>query len=120
VCVVAQHKDVLTIEKTGTYRGLYHVLGGTVSPLEGRRLDDLHALELVRRVEAGTIREILLALNPTPEGAMTRAYLLRLLETHPVAVTTIAVGIPMGGALEHADEATVAGALTGKQVLRAA
>jgi recombination protein RecR len=120
LCVVAQPESVLTIERTGTYRGLYHVLGGTVSPLEGRRLDELHAVELVRRVEAGTIREILLALSPTPEGSMTTAYLLRLLDTYPVVVSTIAVGIPVGGALEHADEATVTGALSGREVLQSA
>ena len=113
VCVVEEPSDVLAIEKTNEYRGMYHVLGGSLSPLDGIGPDEIRAHELVSGVN-GEIEEIILALNPNVEGEATTHYLSRLLKPLGVNVTRIARGIPIGSELEFADIATVSRALEGR------
>lgn len=115
LCVVEEVNDLLAIEKTREFRGLYHVLGGSLSPLDGRGPEQIRGKELLQRLETGAIREVILATNPNVEGEATALYLLRLLKQHPVTVTRIARGLPMGGDLEYADEATLARALEGRR-----
>lgn len=114
LCVVEEPKDLLAIERTGGYRGLYHVLGGVLSPLDGVGIEDLHIKELLARVESGGIDEVILATNPTVEGEMTAAQLNDLLKSKGVRVSRIARGIPFGGALEFNDAVTVAKAIEGR------
>jgi len=118
ICVVQEPNDVLALERTHEYRGVYHVLGGVISPLSGIGPDDLRIRELIARVAQGTspsaptpIQEVILALNPTVEGDTTAYYLSQLLEPFPVKVTRIARGLPIGSNLEYADEATLSRAL---------
>lgn len=113
ICVVEEPNDVLVIEKTNEYKGLYHVLGGSLSPLEGIGPEDLKIKELLTRINPG-IQEIILALNPNIEGEATTIYLTRLLKPLGVKVTRLARGIPIGGDLEFADEATLVRALEGR------
>ncbi len=115
LCVVEEVNDLLAIEKTKEYRGLYHVLGGSLSPLDGRGPDQIRAKDLVTRLEAGGVREVILATNPNVEGEATALYLLRLLKPFALKVTRIARGLPMGGDLEYADEVTLARALEGRR-----
>jgi recombination protein RecR len=115
LCVVEEVNDLLAVEKSREYRGLYHVLGGSLSPLEGRGPDQIRGKEMVARLEAGGVREVILATNPNVEGEATALYLLRLLKPFPVKVTRIARGLPMGGDLEYADEVTLARALEGRR-----
>jgi recombination protein RecR len=113
ICVVEEPNDVLAIEKTNDYKGLYHVLGGALSPLEGIGPDDLKVKELLARIKPG-IDEIILALNPDIEGEATTIYLSRLLKPLGIKVTRLARGIPIGGDLEFADEATLTRAIEGR------
>lgn len=115
LCVVEEVNDLLAIEKSREYRGLYHVLGGSLSPLEGRGPDQIRGKEMVERLEVGGVREVILATNPNVEGEATALYLLRLLKPFQVKVTRIARGLPMGGDLEYADEVTLARALEGRR-----
>jgi recombination protein RecR len=115
LCVVEEINDLLAIEKTREFRGLYHVLGGSLSPLDGRGPEQIRARELQARLESSDIREVILATNPNVEGEATALYLLRVLKPFPVKVTRIARGLPMGGDLEYADEATLARALEGRR-----
>lgn len=115
LCVVEEVNDLLAIEKTKEFRGLYHVLGGSLSPLDGRGPDQIRAKELTTRLAAGEVREVILATNPNVEGEATALYLLRLLKPFAVKVTRIARGLPMGGDLEYADEVTLARALEGRR-----
>jgi recombination protein RecR len=115
LCVVEEVNDLLAIEKSREFRGLYHVLGGSLSPLDGRGPDQIRGKELLARLEDGETREVILATNPNVEGEATALYLLRLLKPFPVKVTRIARGLPMGGDLEYADEATLARALEGRR-----
>jgi len=115
LCVVEEVNDLLAIEKTREFRGLYHVLGGSLSPLDGRGPEQIRGRELLQRLEAGGVREVILATNPNVEGEATALYLLRMLKAHPVKVTRIARGLPMGGDLEYADEATLSRALEGRR-----
>ena len=115
LCVVEEVNDLLAVEKSREYRGLYHVLGGSLSPLEGRGPDQIRGKEMVERLEAGGVREVILATNPNVEGEATALYLLRLLKPFQVKVTRIALGLPMGGDLEYADEVTLARALEGRR-----
>jgi recombination protein RecR len=115
LCVVEEVNDLLAIEKTKEFRGLYHVLGGSLSPLDGRGPDQIRAKDLVARLEAGGVQEVILATNPNVEGEATALYLLRLLKRFAVKVTRIARGLPMGGDLEYADEVTLARALEGRR-----
>lgn len=115
ICVVEEPTDVLAIEKTNDFRGLYHVIGGVVNPLDGVGPEDLKIRELVERVGGnGEETEVVLALNPSVEGEMTTLYIARLLRPLGVRVTRIASGVPMGSALEFIDEATIARALEGR------
>jgi recombination protein RecR len=113
ICVVGEPSDVLAIEKTNEYKGVYHVLGGSLSPLEGIGPDDLKVKELLIRIKP-EIEEIILALNPNIEGEATTIYLSRLLKPLGVKITRLARGIPIGGDLEFADEATLTRALEGR------
>ncbi|MFH1009862.1 MAG: recombination mediator RecR [bacterium] len=113
ICVVETPSDVLMIEKTKGYRGLFHVLGGALSPLDGVSPEDLRIQELIRRMDAST-HEVILATNPTTEGDATALYLAQVLKPKGVRVTRIACGVPVGSDLEHVDEVTLAKALEGR------
>ncbi len=116
VCVVEAPADTLPIERTAAFRGLYHVLGGALSPLDGVDPGDLRIAELVRRVDAGGIEEVILATNPTMTGEATASYVAGLLRDR-VRVTRLASGLPVGGDLEFADEVTLGRALSGRRDL---
>jgi recombination protein RecR len=116
VCVVATSKDLIALEKTREYRGLYHVLGGTLSPMDGIGPEQLNLQSLVVRVGQGGIQEVILAIGPSVEGETTALYTGTLLKPF-TKVTRIAFGIPMGGDLEYADEVTLARALEGRREL---
>lgn len=116
LCVVADARDVIALEKTREYRGLYHVLGGVLSPMEGIGPDQLTIQALVRRVSQHQIQEVIIALNPSVEGETTTLYAGQLLKPF-TRVTRIAFGLPMGGDLEYADEVTLARALEGRRDL---
>jgi recombination protein RecR len=115
LCVVEEINDLLAIEKTREFRGLYHVLGGSLSPLDGRGPEQIRVKELQARLETSEVREVILATNPNVEGEATALYLLRVLKPFSLRVTRIARGLPMGGDLEYADEATLARALEGRR-----
>ena len=115
ICVVEEPLDVLAIEKTDTYRGMYHVLNGALSPMEGVGPKDLRITELVTRLQSGEVREIILATNPNYEGDYTAAYIAPLLRTFNVMLTRLARGLPLGGDLEYADEGTLTRALEGRR-----
>ncbi len=114
ICVVEQASDILPLEKSGAYHGLYHVLGGVLSPLDNKNESDLHVNELVERVKQGTIREVIIATNPTTEGETTAMLVAQMLKSSGVKVTRIARGIPVGSELEFADEVTLSRALEGR------
>jgi recombination protein RecR len=115
VCVVEEPLDALAIERTGEYRGLYHVLHGAISPVDGIGPEDLKIAELLRRVQSEAIKEIILATNPNLEGESTAMYIKRLLGPLDVKVTRIAHGLPVGGDLEYADQITLTRALEGRR-----
>ncbi len=116
ICIVSDSRDVIALEKTREYRGLYHVLGGTISPMEGIGPEQLHIDSLVRRVTKEKINEIIIAISPSVEGETTTLYIGQLLKPF-TKVTRIAFGLPMGGDLEYADEVTLARALEGRREL---
>ncbi|MCX7715165.1 MAG: recombination mediator RecR [Clostridia bacterium] len=115
ICVVESPKDVSAIERTKEYRGLYHVLHGCLSPMDGISPDDIRIKELLLRVSSGVVKEVILATNPTVNGTATAVYISKLLHPMGVKVTRIAHGIPVGGDLEYADEVTLVKALEGRQ-----
>ncbi|RMF32104.1 MAG: recombination protein RecR [Chloroflexi bacterium] len=115
ICVVEEPLDLWAIERTGSYRGLYHVLHGVISPMEGVGPEELKVRELLVRVRAGGVREVILATNPSLEGENTAIYLQRKLIPLGVRVTRLARGLPVGGDLEYADEVTLTRALEGRQ-----
>ena len=116
LCVVEQPMDVLALERTGEFRGRYHVLKGALSPVDGIGPDQLRLTELLRRVKEGNVREVIVATNPTAQGEATALYIARLLQSLPdLAVTRIARGVPMGSDLEFSDQVTLARALTGRK-----
>lgn len=117
ICVVAEPKDVYAIERTGAFKGRYHVLGGLISPMDGIGPGQLHVRELVERVGLQEPREIILATNPNAEGEATALYLSRLLQPLGVSVTRLAYGLPIGGDLDYADEMTITKALEGRRAL---
>lgn len=117
ICVVEEASDVIAIEKTHEYKGLYHVLGGVLSPLSGVTPDSLHIKELLKRFEEEDIKEIILALNPDTEGETTSLYLAKLMKPLKVNVTRIARGLPIGGDLEFADDATIGRAILNRSSL---
>lgn len=115
ICVVEDAQDVVAIEKTREYKGLYHVLHGVISPMEGKGPDDLKIKELLERLAVPGVAEIILATNPDIEGETTALYLTKLLKPLGVMVTRIAHGLPVGGELEYADTATLSRALAGRR-----
>jgi recombination protein RecR len=115
ICVVEESKDVVAIERTREFKGRYHVLGGAISPLEGIGPDQLRIRELLRRLEDGTVEEIILATDPNIEGDATAAYLTRMLKPMGLRVTRLASGLPVGGDLEYADEVTLGRAFAGRR-----
>jgi len=117
ICVVEEPHNIMAIEKTRTYNGLYHVLGGSLSPLQGRGPDQLFIKSLIERLKGGTVEEIIIATNPTAEGEATAIYLSKLLKPLGVRVTRIGVGIPVGADLEYADEITMLKAMEGRREL---
>lgn len=117
VCVVKDARDVNALERMREYNGLYHVLGGVISPMDGVGPDDIRIRELLSRLSSGEIQEVVLATNPDVEGEATAAYLSRLLKPLGVKVTRIAHGVPVGGELEYTDEVTLLRAFQGRTVL---
>ncbi|MEC9488608.1 MAG: recombination mediator RecR [Halanaerobium sp.] len=115
ICVVENPKDVLAMEKTGQFHGKYHVLHGSISPIDGIGPDQIRVKELLRRIQEGDIQEIIVATDPNVEGEATAMYLARLLKPLGVKVTRIAHGLPVGGDLEYADEVTLSKALDGRR-----
>ncbi len=115
VCVVEDPLDVVAIERTGVYKGLYHVLHGVINPVEGIGPEDLRVGSLLERLEKESIQEVLIATNPNMEGEATAMYLARLLHPKGVRVTRLARGLPVGGDLEYADEITLSRALEGRR-----
>ena len=117
ICVVEEASDVIAVEKTHEFRGLYHVLGGVLSPLSGITPDSLHIKELLKRFEEEDIKEIILALNPDTEGETTSLYLAKLMKPFNINITRIARGLPIGGDLEFADDATIGRAILNRSSL---
>jgi recombination protein RecR len=117
ICAVEQSSDIGAIERAGEYRGVYHVLGGRLSPLDGVGPEDLTVDQLVRRAGEDDTREVIIATNPSLEGEATALYLQRQLSTLPVTVTRIARGLPVGGDLEYADGVTIAQALAARRAM---
>lgn len=115
LCVVAQAKDVISFERTGEYRGLYHVLGGLISPMEGRGPDQLKVDELLKRIEASGFEEIILATDPTVSGQATALYLESLLKDFRGSISRLAMGLPVGSDFEVTDEVTLGRALSNRQ-----
>ncbi len=115
ICVVEEAKDVLAIERTREYRGLYHVLGGAISPIDGIGPDDLRIGELMRRLSDSSVTEVIIATDPNLEGEATATYLSRLLVQPGLSVTRLASGLPVGGDLEYADEVTLGRAFEGRR-----
>ncbi|MDH7570229.1 MAG: recombination mediator RecR [Armatimonadota bacterium] len=111
ICVVAETRDLVAMEKTNEFKGVYHVLQGVISPMDGIGPEVLKIRELMRRLEDGTVREVILATNPTIEGDATALYLARLIKPLGIKVTRIAHGLPVGGDLDYADQATLIQAL---------
>ena len=115
ICVVEESKDVVAIERTREFKGLYHVLGGSISPIEGRGPGELHVRELVTRLADDTVTEVIVATNPNLEGEATATYLSRLLKDFGVRVSRLASGLPVGGDLEYADDVTLGRAFAGRR-----
>ena len=117
ICVVENAKDVVVMERVRGYRGLYHVLGGALSPLDNVTPEDLAIDELVARIEGGEVTELIIDTNPTPSGDTTAAYIARILENFSVKISRLAYGIPVGGDIEYADEVTLYRAMEGRRYL---
>lgn len=115
ICVVENPKDVSAIEKTNEYKGLYHVLHGSLSPMDGVSPEDIKIKELLERLASGEVKEVIMATNPTVSGTATAVYISKLIGALGVKVTRIAHGIPVGGDLEYADEITIIKAIEGRQ-----
>ena len=117
ICVVSEPRDVQAIERTGAYHGLYHVLGGVISPMDKIGPDQLHVRELISRLSDGGVKEVILATNPNVEGETTATYLARTIAPLGVATSRLASGLPVGGDLEYADEVTLGRAIEARRVL---
>ncbi|GIF07709.1 recombination mediator RecR [Actinoplanes siamensis] len=117
LCVVEEPKDVVAIERTGEFRGRYHVLGGAINPLEGVGPDNLKIRELLMRLGTGEVKELILATDPNTEGEATATYLALLVKPMGIAVTRLASGLPVGGDLEYADEITLGRAFEGRRAV---
>jgi recombination protein RecR len=117
LCVVEEPKDIVAIERTGEFRGRYHVLGGAINPLEGVGPDNLRIRELLLRVGTGEVKELILATDPNTEGEATATYLALMIKPMGLAVTRLASGLPVGGDLEYADEITLGRAFEGRRAI---
>ena len=117
ICVVAETKDLIAIEKTREYKGLYHVLQGTLSPLDGIGVEDIRIKELLTRVTDTNVNEVILALSPSVEGEATSMYITKLLKPFNIKISRIAFGLPIGSDLEYADEITLAKAIEGRRTI---
>jgi len=115
ICVVAESRDVIALERTGEFKGLYHVLTGLISPMENKGPDQLSIRDFINRVQGEDVKEVILAINPTIEGDTTVLYLSKLLKPFSVKTTRIAFGLPVGSDLEYADDSTLAKALEGRR-----
>lgn len=115
ICVVSETKDLIAIEKTNEYHGLYHVLQGLISPIDGIGADDIRIKELLHRLTQDEVKEIILALSPSVEGEATSLYLNKLIKPFDIKITRIAFGLPVGADLEYADEITLARAIEGRR-----
>ena len=115
ICVVAETKDLIAIEKTNEYKGLYHVLQGLISPMDGIGADDIRIKELLNRLTDEKVKEVILALSPSVEGEATSLYLNKLIKPFGVKISRIAFGLPVGADLEYADEITIAKAIEGRR-----
>lgn len=117
ICVVAEPKDVIAMERSREFNGVYHVLHGVISPLNHVTQDDIRIRELLNRVASGEVREVIMATNPDTEGEATAMYISRLLRPMEIRVTRLAYGVPVGSQLEYADEVTLSRALEGRQLI---
>lgn len=117
ICVVEEAKDVEVIERTGSYRGLYHVLGGAIDPIRGIGPDQLRIRQLMSRLSSNEVKEIIIATDPNIEGEATATYLSRMLDTMSVPASRLALGLPVGGDLEYADEVTLGRAFEGRRII---
>ncbi len=115
ICVVETSRDVMAIERSGDYKGLYHVLEGALSPIEGIGAEDIRIKELIARLRDGIVQEVIIATDPDVEGEATALYIARLLQPSGLKVTRIARGVPVGGDIEYADELTLGGAVVNRQ-----
>jgi recombination protein RecR len=115
ICVVEEPKDIVAMERTGEFQGRYHVLGAAISPIDGIGPEDLRVKELLKRLEGGKVKEIIIATNPNIEGEATAMYLTKLIRPLDITVTRLASGLPVGGDLEYADEVTLGSALRGRR-----
>ena len=115
ICVVSEPRDVSAIERTGSYHGLYHVLGGVISPMDKIGPEQLHVKELRERLASGEVQEVILATNPDVEGETTATYLSRIIRPLGVRVSRLASGLPVGGDLEYADEVTLGRAIEARR-----
>jgi recombination protein RecR len=118
LCVVEEPFNISSIEKTGAFHGRYHVLLGTLSPLKGRGPDELRPEKLVKRIESGSFREVIIATNPTVEGEATAIYLVKVLKGYDLKITRLAMGLPVGSDLDFADQVTIKRALEGRTELK--
>jgi recombination protein RecR len=116
ICVVEEAKDVVAVERTREFKGLYHVLGGAISPIDGIGPDDLRIRQLLQRLGDGLVTEVIIATDPNLEGEATATYLTRLLQQPNLRVTRLASGLPVGGDLEYADEVTLGRAFEGRRI----
>ena len=117
ICIVSEPRDIAAIERTGSFTGLYHVLGGELSPMEGIGPDDLRIAELLRRLSSEDVTEVILATNPNVEGETTAAYIARLVKPLGITVTRLASGMPVGGELDFVDEVTLSRAIEARRQL---
>ena len=117
ICVVAETKDLIAVEKTNEYKGLYHVLQGLISPMEGIGADDIRIKELLTRLTDDFVKEVILALSPSVEGEATSLYLTKLIKPFGIKISRIAFGLPVGADIEYADEVTIAKAIEGRREL---
>ena len=114
LCIVEEPFNISSIEKTGAFRGRYHVLLGTLSPLKGKGPDELRPEKLIRRIEGGAFREVIIATNPTVDGEATAIYLAKILKDHDLKITRLAMGLPVGSDLDFADQVTIKKSLEGR------
>lgn len=115
IMVVSSPKDIIALEKSENYQGLYHVLGGTISLSKGKGIEDLKIAELLKRLEDGVVKEVIIATNPTVDGETTALYLAKIIEPLGISVTRIAYGLPMGGNLDYTDSLTIGKAIEGRR-----